>query len=248
MLKKRGTFDLYNITRMISILEKAYGDTQICQMMAMMLAMGGNDFLPKFQHITHLKVLQQFLASPVYKEQLFQKAGSDLIAIDRKMFTEFMKDLYCPPALHSEELTFEEVRQLTIKPPTLKNQTSSDAITFSFSDGQANLRHPRQWLPPKSCMENLCTLYDAMLEYFSGLGRHDAALPDFSVTCLDSKKRDGSYNLGKEAHVTRLKDLLTINESELQLQKKYAQARKRALQSTPKKQSTSKRMHLSFTP
>ena len=116
MLKKSGAFDLYNITGMISVLEKAYGDAQICPMVAMMLAMGGNDFLPKFQNITHLKVLQQFLASSVYKEQLFHKTGSDLIAVDRKMFTEFMKNLYCPPSVHSEELTFEEVRQLTINP------------------------------------------------------------------------------------------------------------------------------------
>ena len=105
LLKKSGTFNLYNITRIIFILERVYDDAQVCQMIAIMLAMGGNDFLPKFQHITHLKVLQQVFASPVYKEQLFHKAGSDLIAIDRKMFTEFMKDLYCPPSLHSEELT-----------------------------------------------------------------------------------------------------------------------------------------------
>lgn len=242
MLKKSGTFDLYNITAMIANLEKAYGDGQICQKIAMMLAMGGNDFLPKLHHITHLKVMQQFLASKVYVEQLFHTQGSDLTTIGKKMFTDIMKNLYCPPSLDSEALSFEEIRQLTIKPPTLKSRTSTDnTVTFSFSDGQADLRHPRLWLPPKSCLDCLCTLYDAMLQYFAGLGRHDAGLPDFSATCL---KKDGSYNFGKDARVGRLQDLLAIDESTLQLQKKCAQARKRSLQSTPKKQSASKRMHL----
>ena len=215
----------------------------------MIIAMGGNDFLPKFQQITHLKVLQQFLASPVYKEQLFKKDGSNLRAVDKKIFTEFMKDLYCPSSLCSEHLTFQEVRQLTIKPPTSKTQTRIDnTITFTFSDGQADLRQPRLWLPPKACLERLCSLYDAMLEYFAGLGKHDASLPNFHLTCIDTKQRDTANVLGKESHVGSLKDLLAIDDKKLQIQKKQAQASKRALESTPKKQSTSKRMHLSLTP
>ena len=79
-------------------------------------------------------------------------------------------------------------------------------------------------------MKNLCTLYKVTLESFSGLGKHNADLPDICVTCLDSKKRDGSMDhitLARKLMLRRFKDLLTINESVLQLQKKYAQARKR---------------------
>ena len=91
-------------------------------MIARMLAMGGKYLLPKFQHITHTEVLQQFLAFSVYKEQIFHKTGSKLISIERKMFTEFWKDLHLLLSLHFQELTVEEVRlrQLTIKLPTLK--------------------------------------------------------------------------------------------------------------------------------
>ena len=146
---------------------------------------------------------------------------------------EFIKALYCPKSLNPASLPYEAVRQITIKPPKKKTK-ETNTVTFTFADGQAELKHPKLWMPPESCLKRLATLYDAMMEYMRGLGDHTAVLPDFTKTCLVEKGGQIEYDLGPESHVKTLKELLAIDESVLHKQQLLAKGAKRhAFESTP---------------
>jgi hypothetical protein len=210
MLKKSGVFDLYNITKMITTLEKAYNNKTVCSSLAMALCLGGNDFLPKFQTVTHLKVVQLFMSSERFRRGLFQFEDAQP-SVCQSLLTDFIKTLFCPKSLDAQKLSYDEVRQVSIKPPRMrKTQTKVKVVTFSFTDGQANVKHPKLSLPPRSCLLKLCTLYDAMMEYLLSLGQHDADLPDFTITCLMKQGNTVVYDLGDEEHVDSLKRLTNI--------------------------------------
>jgi hypothetical protein len=72
--------------------------------------------------------------------------------IDKKLIIEFIKSLYCPKSLNSAWLSYAEVRQLTIKPPKQGKQREKK-MTFTFIEGQVDLRNPRLWLLPAQCLD-----------------------------------------------------------------------------------------------
>ncbi len=111
------------------------------------------------------------------------------------MYLEFVKELYCPKNRDASSLTYDKVRLLSIK-PTKVNTKGNELVTFTFVDGQADLKHPKRWMPPASCLEKLATLVDAMMQYMLSLGIHDAPLPDFSRTCLVKSGKLLEYDLG----------------------------------------------------
>ena len=204
MLQKAGHFDVYNITGMLAVLEKAFHSQTIGKKLAMILCFGGNDFIPKFQNITHLKVTQLFLSKSKYLDGLFSLDANDVTNPD--ILEDFVKELYCPKKFDVDKLTYEEVRQLSINPIKASKKVS-DIMTFNFTDGQTDLRSPKLWLPPASCVRKLSTLYYAMFRYMAGLGCHEARLPNFKNTCLVKAGEDSTYDLGPEAMVSSLKDL-----------------------------------------
>lgn len=56
--KPNGIIDIYNITRILEVLEQGHGgDITIGVKTAVGLCMGGNDFIPKLKYINHSKVL-----------------------------------------------------------------------------------------------------------------------------------------------------------------------------------------------
>jgi len=112
-------------------------------------------------------------------------------------------------------LTYDEVRQLTIKPLSGQQGSNMDTVSFNFVDGQDKLKHPKLWLPPKLCLDKLCTLAECMITYLLRMKKHDADLPDFSNTCLTMKGNTWQYDLGSESCVGKLEELLLIPEQEL---------------------------------
>ena len=236
MLQKTGHFDLYNITGMLMVLEKAFHSRAIGKNLAMILCLGGNDFIPKFHSISHLKVTQLFLSQSRYRDGLFSLNESNVTNHD--ILEDFVKELYCPKSFDVNLLNYEEVRQLSIK-PTKAFKKVNDMVNFNFIDGQADLRHPKLWLPPAACVHNLAR-YDAMFDYMAGLGRHDARLPDFKTTCLTKAADHTTYDLGPEAMVGSLKDLLVLNVKDLLTRQKKVRS-KRSLVLTPQKDISSKR-------
>jgi hypothetical protein len=123
---------------------------------------------------------------------------------------------------------------MSIKPPRASQNTRKDVdtITFTFVDGQVDVKQPNKWLVPAPCAKKMMSLYNAMFKYMIGLGKHDAPLPDFETTCLTPS---GHYNLGAESCVRKMKDLLLIDEHHLLAQKRAAMTRKRALEFSPRK-------------
>ena len=136
-------------------------------------------------------------------------------------------------------LSYEEIRQLSIKPAKASKQLN-DVVTFNFTDGQADLRNPKLWLLPAACLHKLSTLYDIMFAYMAGLGHHDARLPDISASCL-VKDVNMSYDFGKEAMVTSVSDLLFLDVENLHTRCKKSKQKKRPLDLTPKKHRSNKR-------
>ena len=244
-LKKGESIDIYNITGIIALLEKTFDHRYLACQVACVLSIAGNDFLPKFQNISHLQMLTLYLSNPDFRNNMISISNS---AIDREVFFDFMKSLYCPKSLDPNLLSFDEIRQLSIKPPNPKGSTkkAANVVTFEFTDGQARVRHPRLWLPPRECLDRLCTLHDAMITYLHGLGNHESSLPDFSKTCLVKRADKVEYDFGKKAHVTKLAELVCVTEDILTKQKSMARcSKKRQLESTPsKKGNASKRRHL----
>ena len=66
----------------------------------------------------------------------------DNCSINVDIFVDLMKILQCPASLNHVLSSFEEVRQLSIQPPTV-NKTKIPTKVFSFSDGQTKLQHPK---------------------------------------------------------------------------------------------------------
>ena len=238
MLQKTGHFDLYNITGMLMVLEKAFHSRTIGKKLAMILCLGGNDFIPKFHGITHLKVTQLFLSMSKYRDGLFS-LDEDCVT-NHNVLEDFLKALYCPKSLDVNLLTYEEVRQLSIRPAN-KTPKPNDVVTFNFMDGHADLRHPKLWLPPATCVRKLSTLYDAMFKYMIGLGHHDARLPDFKDTCLVKTTADTTYDFGPEAMVSSIKDLLVLNVDDLLTRRKNSRSKKRSPVLLPEKDLSRKR-------
>jgi hypothetical protein len=175
---------------------------------------------------------------PKYRDGLFSLAEGNVTHQD--VLEDFLKELYCPKSLDVDLLNYEEVRQLSIKPAKTSKKLT-DVVTFHFVDGQADLRHPKLWLPPAACIRKRSTLNDALLEYMRGLGHHDARLPNFKATCLVKTACDTTYDFGAEAMVSSMKDLLTLNVDDLLRRRKKVKSKKRSLPLTPQKETSSKR-------
>lgn len=96
-----------------------------------------------------------------------------------------MKELYCPKLQNPHELTFAEVRQLTIKPPNKE------------------FRHPQTWIPLEGALKKLGSLIQCHIDYLMSTWNHEADLPKFlEYGCL-LKTTDGDiiYDLGDDIHV-----------------------------------------------
>ena len=58
LFKPGKTMDIYNITRILSYLESRYDDSHIGMKVALTLCLGGNDFIPKLNMISHTKIMK----------------------------------------------------------------------------------------------------------------------------------------------------------------------------------------------
>ena len=246
-LQKAGCCDLYNITSIVSTLENALGQGTGA-ILALSLCLAGNDFLPRFQGISHSKMCRIIMSNSSIRTSLF---NLDNCSINVDVFVDLMKILYCPASLNHVLLSFEEGRQLSIQPPTL-NKTKIPTKVFSFSDGQIQLRHPKLWLPPQECLQKLTLLINAYFKYIATLGIHEARLPDFSNCCVEEHGQRLEYNFGVQSHVSSVSELLKIDEAALKLKvsitKKTASRKRKELEKTPGKTPSRKRKPLTSTP
>ena len=104
-------------------------------------------------------MLSLFLRDPPVRSNMISLADG---SIDRVLFMDFMKCLYCPKSLDSHALSFDEVRQITIKPTKARKKKKKmflkkqKFVTVTCSEWQADVKHHRLWLPPSFCRQRLC--------------------------------------------------------------------------------------------
>ena len=203
--KPGGIIDIYNVTRILEVLEQSHGgDITIGGKVAIGLCMGGNDFIPKFQYISHSKVLSMLIDTPKFLNDLFI-IKEPHITVDPVVYQEFIKRLYCPK--HKELNSFDDVRKSTI---IRKQSRSSDMPGLSNS-----WNNPDKWLPPAPVLSKMASLVDLQIEYLLSVGVHSAKQPDFLARGCLAKTMTGEieYDFG----VSRKMSKTELNELQKQL-------------------------------
>ena len=212
--------------------------------MAIYLCIGGNDFIPKFYQITHKNFVERILMS----ENVRSGPGSGLIQItmgdeqdcrrcriqiNKELYKELIKEIYCPKYLYPSQFSFDEVRQMSVQLPQ--------------KSGSNEYRDARNWVPPASAIEKMCELLQCYVNMLTA-GTTNAAAPDVSM-CFISTESKVQYDLGPETYVSSPKLILTHTPSELV--EKMAQnrtVRKRSAPRTPEKNDSKKRKPRMSTP
>lgn len=243
VLQKPGSvMDVYNITEILQILEQAWNDPYIGIKMSIFLSLGGNDFLPKFYGLSHSTILQTIMKNQNLRENLVKVQHNNNkieVEFDSNLYVELMKILYCPKAYNYSELSFEEVRQLTIKVPTIKDTNQN--------------RNPKLWLPASSVLRKLSLNVICYIKYLLTAGTADTRLPNFlSDGCLTkSVSGEIEFELGEEAHVEDISSMILVPpnvllEKNKQTRKKTTSKRKQ--NETPQKGRRKKLQNRTSTP
>ena len=164
----------YNVTKMIEILENNFNEPMIAMKIAMVLCIGGNDFIPKYHGYSHDAILKVFLKHKDFQEQLFilsfsKDGGCTDVKINADVYDQFIKTVYTPKQIlvQQTELSFEETRQITMKFPNVDK-----------------LRHPKLWLPPESALRKIASLIDCQLDYLLTAG-YPSAITPFGLWLLE---------------------------------------------------------------
>ena len=165
--KPGGLSDLYNITKILELLEATWKEEHIGMKVAIALCLGGNDYLPKIQHMSHDTIMEKFMKIPELRLNLLQFTTNvdgkcTGFTVSPTMYEDLFKRLYTPRNLDPDKLTYDEVRQLSIRKPN-----------------EDKLRDSQRWLQPASAGSQLCKLVRIFIMYMLTAGNSSANLPDF---------------------------------------------------------------------
>jgi len=238
ILQKPSGSDFYNITAIIETIEAKYPeDPLIAAKLAVILCIGGNDFIPKYFGINHKKVCNLFFHADEsrFREGLFLKENTTL-SVQYPMYVEFIKCLYCNQ--NSKELAFDMVRKQTM----LSARKSAAA-----KPGQLDkLKNSQKWLPPKTALEKVAQLVQLQINYLETAGDESATLPNFQAAeCLRHLENgEVEYYFGEDSSLStsELADL-TAN-----IQTPVKQVSKRKAAETPQKGRRKKIVFKASTP
>ena len=209
LLQKPSGMDVYNITRIIEKLERQYKDIKIGVKVALLLCLGGNDFLPNFYRIVHSKLADQFFGHKEFYDKLF--LFEPTIAINQPMYLKFVKHLFCnTPANKPLGKSYDDARAETIKVH----------------------QDPRRWMPPKTAIFSLCALVDLQIKYLLTAGDASATKPNFLAPGCLVKSATGEieYCFGQEAHLSK-KEIAEFEK--IKTPSKAKRCRKRGAENTP---------------
>ncbi|CAG2250908.1 PCF11 [Mytilus edulis] len=223
ILQKPGsTMDVYNVTAILQLLERRWNDRYIGIKIAIFLCLGGNDFLPKFYNLSHLNVVSTIVATDHIFQNLVRAEENEMdqqtflnVTFSQESYRELIELLYCPKTLDSTMLSFEEIRQLTVKAPTAK-----------ISDPPRNYA---LWMPAASVLNKLSLNINCLIKYYISAGQHTAFLPNFLQDGCLLKLSSGEieYNLGSEASVDSESEILIYPPKELASKLKNCQLKER---------------------
>ncbi|KAL3863792.1 hypothetical protein ACJMK2_005527 [Sinanodonta woodiana] len=147
--------ELYNISKIIESIERYFNKKYSAALISIILSMGGNDFLPRHYGISYEKILMKAIDNQglelfkLFNMQIQETEESvSSITLNIDAYICFLKDLYCPKIYNAAALSFDEVRQRTIKMPGKE------------------FRLPQTWMLPESALRHLGSLIQAQIEYF----------------------------------------------------------------------------------
>ena len=150
--KPGGKLDIYNITGMLSVIERNYGGTSTGTLLSLGLCIGGNDFIPKLHLISHEKILRLLLSTPYLRLNLY-RTDNGKITLNQDCLVELYKMLYCPKKYVKKITAYNDIRALTIG----KREDKSSKGGYTTND-------PRKWLPPKSAINRLGELIQLQVD------------------------------------------------------------------------------------
>jgi hypothetical protein len=182
LLQKPSGTDVYNITAMVEVLEKKYGDKNAAVKIALILCLGGNDYLPKLHGISHSKLASLFVAEQEFYNHLFEFKEEGNIQMNVDKYEQFITYLYCRKTFGDPKTSsFDSVRNMNI----------------------SQNKDPRRWLPPISALECICKVLNLQIEYYLTAGCPSAPLPDFLGGHCLKKASTGEveYNFGSESYL-----------------------------------------------
>ena len=188
----QGSFDIYNMREIIETIERRHG-VGSSMLIATVLMMGGNDFVPKMHGVTHSAFLDTVL-----REELLDKIvviSHENSKIDEDTFLNLIKTIYCPKSFPANLLSIQEVRQISVKNPAMKD-----------------FNPPQKWMPPLDALKEVLCIMQWNLMYLLTAGDHSAVLPPMpncTLFCKYSEGQDGKWK------VERAEDLLVIPEKDL---------------------------------
>ena len=159
--------------------------------------------------------------------------------VNTSVFVEYIKHVYCQSTNDPQKLSFEALRQSTIKMP-----------------GQSRFKPPNHCLPPKHTLHQLALLLECQVEYLFTAWHPDTKVPNFAAKGCLKVNNDGfvEYDLGEEVRVEKQEDLLVLNDKELKHSLKASRKKqtqdtaKRGTQDTPQKRRKIKRRLITSTP
>jgi hypothetical protein len=169
---------------MMEIIEcRFHTEEDIMRKVAIVLCMGGNDFIPKYYNISHKKMLSLFLSNEHFRTNLLQKTGH--FNVNKNVYKDFIKALFTPKSVDFHSTTYEATRRQTI-----------------YSKGKRDsLKNAKLWLPPESALERIADLIDLQIKYLETAGHSMAKLPNFlEKDCLrKTQTGDIEYHFGPNA-------------------------------------------------
>ena len=89
--------DIYNITKIIQVLEKALKEKYVTAKGDIALSVGGNDLMPKFHNITHSKTLDVFFQEKFKKSLINVEiiGSAPTVKFNNAIYVDFVTSLYC---------------------------------------------------------------------------------------------------------------------------------------------------------
>ena len=185
-----------------------------------------------FFNISHSKLLDTILNQSALLTNLFCITQGKL-TLNLDGYKNLVKLLYCPKTHDVNELTLEQVRQLSIF--GVRKKKTGDTT-----------RNPQLWMPPESAIEKLARLVQCQIDYLETAGIPDASLPKFLKSGCLIKTADGQveYNFGTDAYIGDVQQMIDVPIVSSHLPP-MSKKRKREIGATPKKQT---RKPLTSTP
>ena len=235
--KPHRMIDVYNITSIIRLLEHNESNNRDGLKVSLGLCLGGNDFIPKLQHIGHSKVLKLLMNSQYFLTKLF-KIETSSITLDTTVYKDFVKHLFCGKG-DPDKMSYDAIRH-----KSMIKQRKSSTLTPGIP---RMLNDPDKWMPPASAIERLAELVNLQIKYLQIAGQHDADLPKFlGFACLrQTLTGQIEYDFGDESSLTNL-DISAVTE--LCVTPTKTKGRKRTTPTTPQRGQRKKRAPVHSTP